>query len=71
VGSWGFVEAHLDVGWGFRAVERGGRGWSANLPKICLGPPQDLPSKKDKGAGMLLLQCRGKKKRWLAKTCIT
>jgi hypothetical protein len=52
---------------GSRAVERGGREWSANLPKICLGPPQNPPSKKDKGVGILLLQCRGKKKRWLAK----
>jgi hypothetical protein len=49
-------------------VERGEKGGVQIFAKICLGPPQDLPSKKDKGARMLLLQCRGKKKRWLAKT---
>jgi hypothetical protein len=48
-------------------VRGGGEGWgvwSANLAKICLGLLQDLPSKRDKGAVVMLLQCKGKKKRW-------
>jgi hypothetical protein len=42
--------------------------WSANLAKICLGLPKIFQAKRDKGAVVLLLQCRGKKKRWLVKT---
>jgi hypothetical protein len=55
-------------------VRVGGEGWgvwSANLAKICLGVLQDLPSKRDKGVMVMLLQCRGKKKRWLVKTWFT
>jgi hypothetical protein len=55
-------------------VKGGGEGcgvWSANLTKICLGLLQDHPSKRDKGAVMMLLQCRGKKKRWLVMAWFT
>jgi hypothetical protein len=33
--------------------------------------PQKLPSKRDKGAGVMFLQCRGKKKRWLVRAWFT
>jgi hypothetical protein len=49
VGSWEFAKVHLDAGWGSRAVEGGGREWSANHPKICLGPPQILQAKRTRG----------------------
>jgi hypothetical protein len=54
---------------------RGGREgcgvWSTNLAKICLGLLQNLPSKRDKGVVMMLLQCRRKKKRWLVMAWFT
>jgi hypothetical protein len=61
VGSWGFVEAHLNTGWGFRAVERGRRGWSANLARFASGSSKILQAQETRGCGDDAIVQRGEK----------
>jgi hypothetical protein len=61
VGSWGFAEVHLETGWGFRAVERGGRGWSANLARFALGSSKILQAQETRGCGDEATVQRGEK----------
>jgi hypothetical protein len=41
-------------------VEKSGREGSANLPKICLGPPQILQAKRTRGLGCYFYSAEGK-----------
>jgi hypothetical protein len=52
-------------------VERGEKGGVQILQRFASGFPRIFQAKRDKEAVVLLLHCRGKKKRWLAKTWVT